>query len=224
VLVGAVGQRVTCRLAHRAVPLTLTNGPRLGPAVEKFSCAQQRKQFGHELRVNGRGLVVVEQEPDLVNRFVPVHRHVGRQRDVLRINLQERVGTHWPQPPHRGAQACNGALRLGMWPQHRADPQSMHRPALQCEQCDQSPACRRQVDRAVTVVNGELTEQVKREVIRHTLIVDLGSAEGMRSALLVFQPVALRLLRSCCRENRVARRIESWIGLGCQPSALSALP
>jgi hypothetical protein len=36
------------------------------------------------------------------------------------------------------------------------------------------------------LVNGELTEQVQREVIRHMLIVKPGRAAGMRSALPVF--------------------------------------
>ncbi|MDT5017406.1 MAG: hypothetical protein QOD39_3566 [Mycobacterium sp.] len=107
------------------------------------------------------GLVAAEQIPDLVYRVVPVHRNAGRQRDVLRINLQQRVGAHWPQPPHRGAQACDRAPRLGMRPQHRADPQPVYRPAFQREQCNQSLACRRQLDGLFTSVNGELTEQVQ---------------------------------------------------------------
>jgi hypothetical protein len=64
----------------------------------------------------------------------------------------------------------------------------MYRPALQRDQCNQSLARRRQLDRAVTLVNGELTEQVQGEVIGHTLIVKPGRAEVMRSALPVFSP------------------------------------
>jgi hypothetical protein len=48
-----------------------------------------------------------------------------------------------------------------MRPQHRADPQPVDRPALQCDQCNQSLACRRQLDGPITSVNGELTEQVQ---------------------------------------------------------------
>jgi hypothetical protein len=48
--------------------------------------------------------------------------------------------------------------------QHRADPQPVYRPALQRDECDQPLACRRQLDRQVTSVNGELTEQVQREL------------------------------------------------------------
>ena len=108
-----------------------------------------------------------------------------------------------------------------MRPQHRTDPQPVYRPALQRDQCNQSLACRRQLDRAITSVNGELTEQVQRELFRHTLIVKPGRAEGMRSPL----PVFLRrrpLLRRFSRKNCAARRIESWIGSGCQPSSRSA--
>ena len=166
---GTAAQRVTRCLTHRAIPLALAGGPRLRPAVEQFPGAKQRKQFGHELGVDDVCvLAVIEQLADLVHRVVPVHRYAWRQFDVLRINLQERVGTHWPQPPHCGTQACDGAPCLGVRPQHRADPQSMYWPAFQCEQCDQSLACRGQLDRALTLVNGELPEQVQRKVIRHT--------------------------------------------------------
>jgi hypothetical protein len=48
-----------------------------------------------------------------------------------------------------------------MWPQHRAYPQPVHRPALQRDQRDQPLARGRQVDGLLTSVNGELTEQVQ---------------------------------------------------------------
>jgi hypothetical protein len=44
-------------------------------------------------------------------------------------------------------------------------------PALQREERDESLACRRQLDRLVTSVNGELTEQAYRELFGHILIV-----------------------------------------------------
>ena len=69
----------------------------------------------------------------------------------------------------------------------------MYRPALQRDQCGQSLACRRQLDRLLTSVNGELTQQVQREFFGHTLILNPMSEEGMRSPLLVF--AALSILR-----------------------------
>jgi hypothetical protein len=48
-----------------------------------------------------------------------------------------------------------------MWPQHRADPQPVNRPALQRGQRNQPLACGRQLDGLLTSVNGELTEQVQ---------------------------------------------------------------
>jgi hypothetical protein len=48
-----------------------------------------------------------------------------------------------------------------MWPQHRADPQPVYRPALQRDQRNQPLACGRQLDGLLTSVNGELTEQVQ---------------------------------------------------------------
>ena len=99
----------------------------------------------------------------------------------------------------------------------------MYRPALQRDQCNQSLARRRQLDRAVTLVNGELTEQVQREVIRHMLIVKPGRAAGMRSALPVFLAgVAIGV--DSPERNCAARRTESWTGPGCQPSSRSAFP
>ena len=157
-----MAQFVACGLAYRPIPLPLAGGPRLGPAGEQLSCTKQRKQFGHELGVDdGCGLAIAEQMADLVYRVVPVHRNAGRQLDVLGINHQQRVGTHWPQPPHRGAQACDRAPRRGMWPQHRADPQPVYRPAFQRDQRDQPLARGRQLDGLLTSVNGELTEQVQ---------------------------------------------------------------
>src|SRR5258708_5288256 len=70
--------------------------------------------------------------------------------------------------------------------QHRADPQRVSWPALRCEECDPSLACRRQLDRRVPWVKGELTEYLQRELFCPPLIVEPGPAEVMRSALPVF--------------------------------------
>jgi low temperature requirement protein LtrA len=112
-----------------------------------------------------------------------------------------------------------------MRPQHRADPQAVHRPALQREKRDQALAGRWQLDGLVAAVNGESAQKVKRELFRHTLIVKRRDRVGMRSPLLVFSPaIADVLRRRFSRKNRAARPIASWIGLGCQPGSRSAFP
>jgi len=62
----------------------------------------------------------------------------------------------------------------------------VYRPALDRDECYESLTCGGQLDRLLTSMNGELTQQLQRELFGHTLIVDPASKDGMRSPLPVF--------------------------------------
>jgi hypothetical protein len=172
---------------HAAVAVTFLGDPTIGPPFEQFPRPKQRKQVGDELRVGAGGLVLVEQALDEIHCVMPVHRDVRCQRDVLRIDHQQLIHACRAQPPHRGAQTRNCATGLGMWPQHRADPQAMHRPALQREERDKTLAGWWQRDVLITAVYCESAEYVERQLFRHTSIVGRRDLMDTRSALPVFR-------------------------------------
>ena len=77
------------------------------------------------------------------------------------IDDKQAVGADWTQSPQRGPKA---RARLGRWsvrPQCRADPRTVHRPALQRGQRDHSLTGGRQGEPLIVVVDTESPQQVQ---------------------------------------------------------------